>query len=145
MQLFIQVCKGTQNISFVAINFTALLKSFKNLMICPVFMLFSVFFQKGFSLKRWFFPGFNSLSKWCRKRWKKSAFITRWKLKALWKKIKFMKKYTWNNLPVQKFAIPLSSLSGTNASLFSGMQDDPWKHSIQTSSTTVNDFFELLI
>ena len=43
---------------------------------------------------------------------------------------------------VQKKAIPLHSLSGTNTTVrFLYKRDDPWKHSIQTSSTTSMTFF----
>ena len=54
--------------------------------------------------------------------------------------------FSWNNLQFQKIALPLHSLSGTNTTVVVPVkQDDPWKHSIQTSSTTSMMCFSLLV
>ena len=61
----------------------------------------------------------------------------------MWKKIE---KSLSKNLVVQIFALPLHSLSGSNVVTRSpDEQDDPWKHSIQTSSTTPMAVFQLSV
>ena len=51
--------------------------------------------------------------------------------------LQFFENFFWNSFVIQKNALPLHSLSGSNAqATLNEKQDDPWKHSIQTSSTT---------
>ena len=102
---------------------------------------FYFFSKKSYAVTSSAFTIFSFFVEIVRKWRKKSGFVTRWKLKLFWKSLKIMKKYSWNSLPVQNFAIPLSTLSAINNGWTPIKQDDPWKHSIQTSSTTVNGFF----
>ena len=68
---------------------------------------------------------------------KKVCFVTHWKWIPIKKSFIFLEKKDWKSFVVQKIALPLYSLSGSNAqATLNEEQDDPWKHSIQTSSTT---------
>ena len=93
----------------------------------PLFYLFFGLNESG--LRVIFFQRiFNVKNTWIANRWK-SILIE--------KSSHFIKKSSWNVFAVPKFALPLHSLSGSNAVCWTLSNDDPWQHSIQTKQYNV--------